>query len=81
MMHAPAHEKIKRDLKISAAKKLEPEVINDDMIREYIRIYNIENKIYDQDNMPITMIMQLSLSFKSIWCNLHTNRHHGDPQP
>jgi len=55
----------KRDLKISAAKKLEPEVVNDGMIRDYIIMYNQENKIYEQDNVPITMIMHLALSFKS----------------
>jgi len=66
-MQASNQEKKKRDLKISAAKKLEPEVINDVMIKDYIEMYNIENKIYDQDNLPITQITHLALSFKSIF--------------
>ena len=57
----------KRDLRISAARKLEPEVINDEMIKQYVELYNMENKIYDQDGQPITLITHLSLSFKSMW--------------
>ena len=64
-MKANSNEKKKRDLKISAAKQLEPEVINDEMIREYIELYNAENKIYGQDRIPITLITHLALSFKS----------------
>ncbi len=60
------YEKKKLDLKISAAKKLEPEVISDKMIADYIKIYNQENKIYDQDNLPIVLTTHLALSFQSL---------------
>jgi len=59
----------KRDLKISAAEVLDAEVINDSMIKDYIITYNAENKIFDQDHIPITQITHLSLQFKSNSCN------------
>lgn len=64
-MQAGNPEKKKRDLRISAAKNLEPEVINDKMIKEYVEAYNLENKIFDQENVPISKVNHLSLSFKS----------------
>jgi hypothetical protein len=64
-MQAANIEKKKKELKISAAKSLEPEVNNDQMIKEYIDTYNIENKIFDQENVPISRTTHLALSFKS----------------
>lgn len=58
-------EKKKRDLRISAVKDLEPEVINDRMIKEYIDTFNLEKKIFDQENLPLSQISHLALSFKS----------------
>lgn len=60
-----ASRKNKRDLKISAAEVLDAEVINDAMIKDYIVTYNAENKIFNQDHVPITQITHLSLQFKS----------------
>jgi hypothetical protein len=62
------NRKNKRDLKISAAEVLDAEVINNSMIKDYIVAYNAENKIFDQDHMPITQITHLSLQFKSNFC-------------
>ena len=59
------HVEKKWDLRISAARKLEPEVIHDKMIKEYVEQYNRENKIFHEGDQPITHITVLALSFKS----------------
>jgi hypothetical protein len=48
------------------ADTIDPNVINDEMIREYIKKYNLENKIFGQDNMPLSELLELRLSFMNI---------------
>mgnify|MGYP000078779447 FL=1 len=43
-----------------------PNVINDEMIRNYIKEYNAENQIYGMDNMPFSQIVELRLSYQNI---------------
>ena len=43
-----------------------PSVINDEMIRAWIRKYNLENKIFGQDNMAFSELLELRLSFSNI---------------
>ena len=42
-----------------------PTVINDMLIEAYMGEYNIENKIFDDENRQIWELTHLSLSFKS----------------
>ena len=48
------------------ADTVDPNVINDESIREYIKKYNAENKIYGMDDMPFSEIVELKLSFSNI---------------
>jgi hypothetical protein len=41
-------------------------VINDDLIRIYLKQYNKENKIFDQNDMPLWDLTKLELSYKNI---------------
>ena len=54
----------KTKLKIEK-ETVRPTVINDVLIEAYMREYNIENKIFDDDDREIWEITHLSLSFKS----------------
>ena len=45
---------------------MRPNVINNDMIKRYMREYNRENKIFDDDDREIWELTHLSLSFKNI---------------
>lgn len=46
-------------------ESVKPTIINEPLIREYIRNYNKENRIYDMDGMPAWELEHLSLSYKS----------------
>jgi len=46
-------------------ESVKPTIINEGLIREYIRYYNKENRIYDMDDMPAWELEHLSLSYKS----------------
>ena len=46
---------------------VQPTVINDKLIREYMLRYNKENKIFDMDEEPIWNLTHLQLSYKNIW--------------
>ena len=46
-------------------ESVKPTIINEGLIREYIKHYNKENKIFDNDDMPTWELEHLSLSFKS----------------
>lgn len=48
------------------ADTVDPNVINDEMIREYIKKFNLENKIFGQDDMPFSELLELRLSFSNI---------------
>ena len=55
---------------INAGKKkadtIDPNVINDALIKEYIKEYNAENKIFGMDDMPFYELLELRLSFQNI---------------
>lgn len=44
----------------------DPNVINDELIRRYIKQYNAENRIFGMDSMPFTELVELRLSFQNI---------------
>ena len=46
---------------------MQPTVINDKLIRDYMLRYNKENKIFDMDDAPIWNLTHLQLSYKNIW--------------
>lgn len=46
-------------------ESVKPRIINDEMIRTYIKDYNKDNKIFDKNDMPIWELEHLSLSYKS----------------
>lgn len=50
---------------------VEPKVINNEMIREYLVEYNKIHSIFDQDNIPFVQFTHLGLSYKNI--NLISN--------
>ena len=59
---------------------MRPNVINNDMIKRYMREYNRENKIFDDDDREIWELTHLSLSFKSkphfkSYCNVYGARY------
>jgi len=65
-MEPAIREKLKSKSKIEQdAEAVKPTVINDTLIREYIKEYNRENKIFDEDDKPIWEMENLTLSFKS----------------
>lgn len=56
-------------LKEAGKKKgetVETNVINDELIKKYIKEYNLENKIFGMDDMPFSELLELRLSFSSI---------------
>ena len=53
--------KIERD-----QETVKPTVINDTLIRQYIIQFNIENKIFDHDDMYVWDLTHLQLSYKNI---------------
>jgi predicted membrane protein len=44
---------------------VKPTVINDTLIKAYIKTYHRENQIYDQDNLQIWNLTHLSLDYAS----------------
>ena len=54
----------KTKLKIEK-ETVRPTVINDVLIEAYMREYNIENKVFDDEGREIWELTHLSLSFKS----------------
>jgi hypothetical protein len=65
-MAKPIREKLQNKRKIEKEEEsVKPTIINDSLIKDYIRTYNKENKIFDQDDLPIWELEHLSLSFKS----------------
>jgi hypothetical protein len=56
-------------------ESVKPTIINEGLIREYIRHYNKENKIFDMDDMPAWDLEHLSLSFKSKYETHNRHRH------
>jgi predicted membrane protein len=65
-MEKPIQERLRNKRKIEKEEEsVKPTIINDSLIKEYIRTYNKENKIFDMDDMPIWELQHLSLSFKS----------------
>lgn len=48
------------------ADTVDPNVINDELIKRYIHEYNAENKIYGMDDMPFYDLLELRLSFQNI---------------
>jgi len=45
---------------------VQPTVINDRLIEQYLVRYNKENEIFDQNDLPIWSLSHLSLSYKNI---------------
>ena len=48
------------------AETVDPSVINDELIKKYIREYNQENKIFGLDDIPFYDLVELRLSFQNI---------------
>lgn len=60
-------EVLKHKSKVERDKEsVTPTVINDSLIKKYIKQYNKENKIFDKDNMPLWELDHLQLSYKNI---------------
>ena len=58
---------MKSKAKIENKKEsVQPTVINDTLIRNYIVEYNLENKIFDKNDMPLWELNHLQLSYKNI---------------
>ena len=51
---------------IKKVDTVDPNVINDELIKKYIKEYNLENKIFGMDDMPFCDIIELRLSFQNI---------------
>lgn len=48
------------------ADTVDPNVINDELIRKYIKELNSERKVYGMDDMPLSDLLELRLSFQNI---------------
>ncbi|OMJ93728.1 hypothetical protein SteCoe_3296 [Stentor coeruleus] len=48
------------------ADTVDPNVINDELIKKYIKEFNLENKIFGLDDMPFSELLELKLSFQNI---------------
>jgi len=60
-------KKLKGKAKIEKEKEtVKPTVINDALIKDYLITYNKENKIFENDDMPLWDLTHLSLSYKNI---------------
>ena len=58
---------IKSKAKIEKEKEsVNPTVINDTLVRQYLVQFNKENKIFEKDNMPLWDLTHLALSYKNI---------------
>jgi hypothetical protein len=67
-MNQDISKKLKTKAKTEKEKEtVKPTVINDTLIREYLIMYNKENRIFDNDDMPLWELTHLSLSYKSNW--------------
>ena len=67
MMNPVISTKLKIKQKIEKEKEtVKPTVINDTLIQEYLITYNKENRIFDDDDMPLWELTHLSLSYKNI---------------
>lgn len=54
MINPIVSSKLKIKQKIEKEKEtVKPTVINDNLIREYLINYNKENRIFENDNMPL----------------------------
>ena len=56
-------------------ESVKPMIVNDTLIKDYIRTYNKENKIFDMDDMPVWELTHLQLSFKSKHSVTDTGRY------
>lgn len=66
-MNAETSKTLKSKAKIEKEKEsVQPTVINDTLIRQYIVQYNKENKIFDMNDMPLWNLDHLQLSYKNI---------------
>lgn len=65
-MNQDISKKLKTKAKTEKEKEtVKPTVINDTLIREYLIMYNKENRIFDNDDMSLWELTHLSLSYKS----------------
>ena len=51
---------------IAAKDSIEPVVIDENLIREAIKTYNLENKLLNQDNIEFSQLKVLCLSYANI---------------
>jgi len=51
---------------VRSKESVEPVVIDENLIRESIKVYNLENKILNQDNIEFSMLKILCLSYGNI---------------
>ena len=66
-MDPEINKRLKHKAKTEKDKStVQPTVINDVLIREYIIRYNKENSIYDQNDLPVWNLTHLALSYKNI---------------
>ena len=65
-MNQDISKKLKTKAKTEKEKEtVKPTVINDSLIRDYLIIFNKENRIFDNDDMPLWELTHLALSYKS----------------
>ncbi|CAI2362369.1 unnamed protein product [Moneuplotes crassus] len=57
---------IKTRSKVQGKESVRPTVINSDLISEYYRDYNRENKIFNKDDTPLWEFTHLALSYRNI---------------
>lgn len=51
---------------VRSKESVEPVVIDENLIRESIKVYNLENKILNQDNIEFSVLRILCLSYGNI---------------
>ncbi len=57
---------LKSKAKIEGKESVKPTVINNMLIRDYIIGYNKDNRIFDEDDIPLWDLEHLSLSYSNI---------------
>ena len=65
-MDKQIQDKLRNKRKIEKDEEsVKPRIINDEMIRSYIKDYNKDNRIFDKNDMHLWELEHLSLSYKS----------------